>query len=661
MNCRTLLSSIVLVGVGCTGPTEQNSSRPSVTAQETAAVTAAANSLVEFRSIDGSANNLTNPRWGATGVELLRLAPVGYADGISAPAGATRASARAISNAVHTQSTSKTNTHQATDYLWQWGQILDHDIDLTEGAHPEEPLPIQVPTGDPWFDPAGTGNRVIPFSRSAHSESPGVRQQINQITAYIDASFVYGSDTVRARALRTNDGTGQLKTSAGNLLPFNVDGLPNAQPGPGDPATFFLAGDIRANEQVGLASLHTLFVREHNRLAGVLAASDPKLSGEQIYQVTRAIVGALTQVITYNEFLPKLLGTGALAPYTGYQPQVNASISNEFSTAAYRLGHSLLSPQLHRTDANGNAIEFGHLSLRDAFFAPRRIIDEGGIEPILRGLAVDLCQDLDMFVIDDVRNFLFGPPGSGGFDLAALNIQRGRDHGLPSYNRARVALGLAPATTFAAISSDTNVQSRLATAYASVDEVDLWTGAIAEDHLPGALVGPVIATILIDQFERLRDGDRMFYQNYLPPETIAYVQSVRLADIVRRNSTIGEELSSDVFSLAQECAHPVCVTGQALDRSCEDSCVADVCAVDSWCCNVEWDDICVDKVASVCGRTCQEEKFCAHDLCDTGAPLPECDDPCAVEVCAADSWCCNVEWDNICVDKVESICGKTCQ
>lgn len=139
---------------------------------------------------------------------------------------------------------------------------------------------------------------------------------MNQITHFIDASNVYGSDDVRAAALRTNDGTGRLLVSAGDLLPFNSPGLPNAG---GTGPELFLAGDVRANEQVGLTAMHALFVREHNRLAAEIAGSSPELTGEEIYQEARRFVGALMQSITYNEFLPALLGANALTPYRGYR------------------------------------------------------------------------------------------------------------------------------------------------------------------------------------------------------------------------------------------------------------------------------------------------------------------------------------------------------
>ncbi len=506
-------------------------------------------SALEIRSLDGNNNNRANPTWGSTNSQLLRTATPDYQDGMAQPSGADRPNVREISNTVVTQKKLIYNRKHASDMVWQWGQFLDHDIDLTGGVSPEESFPIQIPTGDPFFDPRSTGTQEMPLSRSLYDHATGLapnnpRQQINQITAFIDASGVYGSDPVRAVALRTNDGTGRLKTSPGNLLPFNTQGLPNAG-GPAD--TLFLAGDIRANEQVGLTSLHTLFVREHNRLARKIRHRFPALSGDQIYERARRKVGAMIQVITYKEFLPILLGPDALKPYTGYDSNVNPGIANEFSTAAYRFGHSMLSPKLLRVKKNGKPISEGHLALREAFFAPWRITNERGIGPILRGLARNRAQEVDPYIIDDVRNFLFGPPGSGGFDLACLNLQRGRDHGLPSYNDVRVAYGLSPAVAFADITRNRKLRDRIETAYGTVEKVDPWIGGLAEDHRRASLVGELFHTILVNQFERLRDGDRFFYRNLFPHYQVKQLERTTLAKIIKRNTGIGKEMQKNVF------------------------------------------------------------------------------------------------------------------
>jgi Animal haem peroxidase len=500
---------------------------------------------IPFRSMDGFGNNRANPLWGCGGSVFVRMTPPAYADGVSAPAGQGLPSPRVISNAICAQPHSVPNREGYTDFLWQWGQFIDHDMTMTFSAEPLEPFPVAVPVGDPYFDPSGSGTQVIDLDRSEFAMLDGVRQQMNSNTSFIDGSAVYGSDSARAKELRTLDGTGRLKTSPGNLLPYNVHGFRNF-PVDDDPA-YFLAGDVRANEQVGLTAIQTVFMREHNYVAGVVHHLMRHLDEEAVYQMARAIVGAEIQAVTYREFLPVLLGPNALRPYDGYHPDVNATIETEFSTAAYRMGHTLLSPQLLRLDEGLDPIPQGSLPLKDAFFSPAEFVSGGGPDPLLRGLATQRAQEFDPYVVDGVRNFLFGPPGAGGFDLASLNLQRGRDHGIPRYNDVREAFGMPRATTFADISSDPQVQALFASVYASVDDVDLWVGIISEDHCPGAVVGELAHRILEDQFGRLRDGDRFWYQNVLPPALVQYVERQTLAKIIRRNTSIGRELPDDVF------------------------------------------------------------------------------------------------------------------
>ncbi|MBD3242931.1 MAG: peroxiredoxin [Chitinivibrionales bacterium] len=502
----------------------------------------------EFRTIDAYGNNLRHPKLGTPYEMLLRLTNPAYADGYDAPSGPYRPNPRAISNAVHAQGdTSIPNTAGITDIFWVWGQFVDHDIGLTEPEEPHEPFPIPVPPGDPFFDPLGTGDVIIPLNRSLYEyDRRGVRQQLNEITAYIDASQVYGSELERAYALRTLDGTGKLKTSKGNLLPFNTDGLPNWGPREmqgersrrdnGAP-WMFIAGDIRVNENVALTAMHTLFMREHNYWCDLLARVGGYLDGDLIYELARAIVAAEIQSITYNEFLPLLLGPNALPPYKGYCPEVNPQVANEFSVAAYRFGHSMLSNSLLLLDPCGKPVAGGSLELRNAFMNPQFIV-QYGIEPLLRGAVQQVAQKTDVYVVDGIRNFLFGAPGMGGSDLASLNLQRGRDHGLANYNRIRAQLGLGAVSDFSEISSDPVVRARLESRFASVNEIDLWTGGLAEDLVPGAQCGRTIHTIVSNQFRRLRDGDRFWYKTYLPPLMVWLVERRTLADIIRHNSDL---------------------------------------------------------------------------------------------------------------------------
>jgi peroxidase len=488
------------------------------------------------RSYDGTGNNLKQTEWGSTGEDFLRRAPAEYGDGISSLAGESRQSAREISNLVVDQNASEINNRQLTDIVWQWGQFIDHDLDLTLAANPPESAPIAVPAGDAEFDPANTGAATIGFTRSIYNTGTGnaasnPRQQLNSITSWIDGSMIYGSSKATADSLRTFSG-GLMKTSEGNLLPTDEKGN-------------FLAGDIRVNEQIGLISMQTLFVREHNRVATGIAARHPQWSDERVFQQARAFVIGEVQAITYNEFLPALLGVKSLRPYAGYRPQVNPNVSNEFATAAFRVGHTMLSPELLRLNNDGTEIAAGNIALRDSFFNPQAVKDTN-IGPILKGLATQQAQEIDNQLVDEVRNFLFGPPGAGGFDLASLNIQRGRDHGLADYNQTRAAFGLPKVTSFAQISSDPETQSKLAAAYNSVDDIDLWVGALAEDHAPGASVGPLVQRVVADQFLRVRDGDRYWYQRAFQGEELRRLENTHLADVIRRNTGL-TQLQRNVF------------------------------------------------------------------------------------------------------------------
>ncbi|MGB1250268.1 MAG: peroxidase family protein, partial [Candidatus Promineifilaceae bacterium] len=462
---------------------------------------------IEFRSIDGSDNNLNNPHWGRVDEKLLRLAGSTYADGYSAPP--IGPNPRAVSNDVAAQSNPIFNALGVSDLFWQWGQFVDHDLGLTEPIEPHESFPITVPAGDPLFNPAG----IIDFNRSIYDLTTGTtnpREQINQITAFMDASQVYASSTERAIwkrvVLSSNEVGADLQMSANNLLPYEPDGTC------GGTNPCFRAGDIRANEQPGLTAMHTLLMREHNRIVARLRVAYPDWDEDRLYETTRLIVGSELQRITYNEWLPMLLGPNALPAYSGYDSSVNSGIANEFSTACFRFGHTMLSGTLLRLDADGNQLAGGHIPLRDGFFNTSYILADG-IDPIVRGLIAQRAQALDTQLVDDVRNFLFGPVGAGGFDLAALNIQRGRDHGLASYNDMRAALGLGRATTFADITSDSALQAKLALAYGSVDKVDLWIGGLAEDAVNGGLLGATCSAVIADQLTRLRDGDRFWNAN----------------------------------------------------------------------------------------------------------------------------------------------------
>jgi peroxidase len=496
------------------------------------------------RSFDGTGNNLSNPEWGSTHERLLRRGPAEYGNGISTIGGVGRPSPRHISNMLAAQQPDAPLSERGLSaFIYIWGQFLDHDIDLTgTGGASGESVPVSVPQGDPLFDPNGTGTQAIPFTRSVFDPTTGTstanpRQQINQITAWIDGSMVYGSDQATADSLRTFQG-GALRTSAGNLPPENSAG--------------FVAGDSRANENIELTSLHALFIREHNRLAGEMALANPTWTDERIYQEARALVAAKIQVITFKEFLPALLGSQALESYQGYDPTVNPGIANEFSTAAYRL-HTMVNDDVKFLGNDGRAVR-NAIELREAFHNPA-LLKLTGIDSILKYAASSQAQEIDNRIVNGLRNFLFGSPGQGGLDLASLNIQRGRDHGLADYNAVRQAYGLAAVSNFSQITSNQQLAQTLGQVYGNVDNIDLWVGIMAEDHAPGSSIGALGQAIISDQFERIRDGDRYWYQNIFSGSPLEYLERTTLADVIQRNTTVNN-LQSNVFFMQAE------ITGQ---------------------------------------------------------------------------------------------------
>ena len=524
-----------------------------------AIIAGAAVSSADVRSMDGSGNNIANPDWGARGQHLIRLSGVYYADGIEALSGADRPSARHVSNIVFDQEGEEFGTPLNTNLFVIWGQFIDHDISRSQGTTPTEIALIEVPLCDEVMDPDCTGNEIIFFERSSYDPATGTdrnnpREQDNDINAFIDASNVYGSWESRADVLRTFEG-GKLAVMdmpEGDLLPqnFALEDM-DTPPFGGDLEALFLAGDDRANEQLGLTSLHTLFMREHNRLADQLAIDNPDWTDEEIYQHARKLVGGMLQHITYNEFLPTLIGPNAIPEYTGYDSNVNPGVTNEFSTIAYRFGHSMVNPFVPRLKEDGTPIDEGNLDLRDAFFSPELIINEGGIDPILRGLAYAPSQLLDSKITNEMRNFLFTPPTLFNMDLAALNVHRGRDHGFGSYNQVREDIGLAPAVEFSDITSDPVMAAKLAEAYdGDISLVDPYAGGLSEDLVEGSQVGELFTLLIADQFTRIRDGDRFWYQNDedLSEADIELIETSNLSAVIRRNTGI-QAIQNDVFQV----------------------------------------------------------------------------------------------------------------
>jgi len=600
-----------------------------------------------IQSLNGSGNNVANPTWGQAGTNYSRVAAARYADGRSQPVAGPNS--RYVSNRVFNDTSQNIFSERAvTQWGFTWGQFLDHTFGLRLGGATGDPnggtANIPFNAADPLEDFTNTLG-VIGFSRSAAASGTGVtnaRQQVNTISSYLDAFTVYGGTNSRLDWLREGsvDGNpannGARLNMPGNLLPTR-DARGNASTAPpteidgrlrATPNRAVVAGDVRANENVALTATHTLFAREHNRIVSLLPTS---LSQEDRFQIARRIVIAEQQAVTYNEFLPAM-GVN-LTPYTGYKTNINTALSNEFATVGYR-AHSMIHGEIEvETDADRysqqtlNAlaaqgveleVDGGEIAiaipLNVAFFNPD-LIGQIQLGPLLQAVGLESEYKNDEQIDNQLRSVLFQVPVPGNpecldgptlpdcfrgvVDLGAIDVERGRDHGMPSYNQLRQAYGLSAKTSFTSITGESTenfpsgsgvdnpnsvdftqlfnfggdpvtlgteeadatgtrgvrrstTAARLRGVYGSVNNLDAFTGMIAEQHVPGADMGELQLAIWKREFERLRDGDRFFYGN---DPGLSYILSTyginfnrNLGDIIALNTDIPRaEMNDNVF------------------------------------------------------------------------------------------------------------------
>jgi hypothetical protein len=534
-----------------------------------------------------------------------------------------------------------------------WGQFLDHTFGRAQPGSEEAPIAFNA--SDPLENFSDTLG-IIPFNRDAVMPGTGTgpgnpRQQINTMGSYVDGAAVYGNTQQRLEWMRTGPDNGNpAKASAKLLLPHGYLATVAARRNPAtapsmvkegalsaEPQNAVVAGDVRANENAELTGVTTLLAREHNRIVAALPAS---LSQEETFQIARRVVAAEEQYITYNEFLPSVGVT--LASYKGYEPGVNAELSDEFSVLAYR-PHSMVNgeerivvrasyykaSQIATMKAHGievtpvpsshpAALEIA-ISQNAAFFDPA-IVTTVGLGPLLTGLAGEPGYKNDEQLDNSLRSVLFGVPGpgtepakcfaepttpgcfTGVVDLGAIDLQRARDTGMPTYNQLRESVGLPPRTTFAQVTGEeteefpasdplvsktepindphimeftslrnyfgetipsgskeravagtrrTTLAARLKATYGTVSNLDAYIGIVSEPHVAGSELGELQLAMWRKQFEALRSGDRFFYANDPELEAIQREFGITfkhtLSELIALNTTKYGTLPSNVF------------------------------------------------------------------------------------------------------------------
>jgi peroxidase len=533
-NCRAALACLLCLTAASPSVAQQRGGIPQVAL------------LKEFRPIGGAGNNAAHPALDAVpGNPELAFAPLHFAPGagnrlVPGP------NPRTISNVIAGGTGANGQNDQTTDptlsaWLYVFGQFVDHDLDLEETPPPPggARIDIVVPPGDP--NPKFAAGTVIAMTRD--TRRPRTNTIVNTVAGYLDLSQLYGSTGAVAASLANADGT--LKSSDKGLALPLLNGL-NGQ---------FVTGDPRVMENPELTALTILFMREHNSWVAALRAQHPDWSGMQLYGMAKAITTAEYQNIVYNEYLPALIGP-VLGPYRGYDPTVNAQVTQEFSTAAFRVGHSQVSDTQDGIDNSGREVFSEALS--DAFFNTPAMDISNGIDPLLNSLGQDFSQATDVYSVAALRNLLFAGLVGGGIDqidLIAIDIQRERDVGLGTLNQTRRALRMQPYTSFAQLTDDRALRANFQTVYGTIDNVDLFMGGLAEKHAPGANVGPTFQFIIASQFWRLRNGDRFYWQNEgFDLRTGSLIANTTLGSILRRDTTIAN-VQANVFLQSAPVTH----------------------------------------------------------------------------------------------------------
>lgn len=530
--------------------------------------------IYEYQRYDGWFNNLANPQWGTVGAHLHRDAPSRYQDGVYM-LNVNLPSARAISELVFKGPSGIPSKRNVTTMLAFFSQVIAYEImQSTQIGCPLEMHKIPVPKCDTVFDAQCLGKTEIPFVRAKYDKETGhgfnaPREQVNERTSWIDASFLYSTQEPWVATLRAWRNGTLAEGLMNGYPPLNGPHIPLINPAPPqihrllNPERLFMLGDPRINENPGLLSLGLILYRWHNIQAKRIQEEHPDWTDEEIFQGARRWVIATFQKITLYDFLPAILADNDAVPaYEKYKPHVPPGISHAFATAAFRFPHTIVPPALlFRKRKNGKCEfrdevgGFPALRLCQNWWNAQHIVQEYSVDEIVLGMASQIAENEDNIVVEDLRDYVFGPMHFTRLDVVASSIMRGRDNGLPSYNELRQSYNL-PSKNWTTINpvmykEKPEMFHDLEKLYkGDISQLDAYVGGMLETNGTGP--GELFGAIILDQFLRIRDGDRFWFENTLngmfTDEEIAKIHSTTLRDIIRETTSIDEhELQENVF------------------------------------------------------------------------------------------------------------------
>uniref|UniRef100_A0A182MXH6 Uncharacterized protein n=1 Tax=Anopheles dirus TaxID=7168 RepID=A0A182MXH6_9DIPT len=475
-----------------------------------------------------------NPTWGKAGQPYARMLPPNYADGISSPPvmtnGSAYVSARTISFNVFSidEIRDPANTMLNIFFL----HAIGHDLSSPAGANdpvqccvdgqiaqnaPSRCFPVSVPADDALY---GWYNiRCLNYARvltSPQTQPPQPAEQVNGATSLLDLSFLYGTSAAQSNSLRTMSG-GRLQAVRRNGTEWpviNPAGCTWAD-------VCYLVADSRSYQFPMSATVHLIFLREHNRLANQLKLLNPSWSDEVLFQEARRINVAQYQRIVYYEYLPRVLGqsnmissqliyegTGFATDFNAFQ---NPSALSEFGSILVPFMQSQLPGAINfyiNDTIQSKLLSSMAGNLTDL---------ENEFAYIFTGLITQTTNRMDSSFNIEWKNFMNRGSAPLGQDFLALDIQRMRDFGFARYNDYRSRCGLSRYSSWEAYNATFKVAcpqtiDRLRLYYPSVDDLDLFVGAAFEEPIPGSLMGPTFFCLYKQQFLAARSGDRYFFE-----------------------------------------------------------------------------------------------------------------------------------------------------
>ncbi|NWW44308.1 DUOX2 oxidase, partial [Pedionomus torquatus] len=544
----------------------------------------------EVQRYDGWYNNLLHRSRGSVGARLLRLLPANYADGVYQALQEPHVpNARQLSNAVARGPSGLPSRRNTTVLAVFFGfHVLSDILGTEKPGCPAEFLNIHIPPGDLVFDPAGTGDVVLPFQRIQWAletgQSPNSpREQTNEVTAWLDGSSIYGPSHSWNDALRNFSG-GQLASGPSGCLPRETDGrIPmwkalDPSTGRGGPQGIYDLGNAWGNENRFLQAESIAWFRYHNHWATTLAHMHPTWSDEDLFQHARKRVIATFQSIVLYEWLPTLLGRN-VPEYKGYQQHLDPSLSPEFMVAARQFLSTMVPPGVYKRDTQcnfqkvpGPGGSFPAMRLCNSYWSRESTglqqSEPVDVDNLLLGMSSQIAEQEDNIVVEDLQDFWYGPLKYSRTDYVASWLQRGRDLGLPTYNQARERFGLEPLQNWSDFAPhlDREVLEKVTALYANnTARLELLPGGMLEAD------GSLFSAIILDQLVRLRDGDRFWFENtkngLFTVEEIGDIRNTTFRDVlaaVTNASLTDFQPCVFVWSNGDPCPQPQQLTAQHL-------------------------------------------------------------------------------------------------